>query len=143
MNLQIGGTIIKEVGKEPYFKVMDIHNLKELQGIVGGYLETVQTPFERVLLVVNEEGLLQQLPINFVYGGQPIVGNVIFIGQGAEDFITLTESQTKEVMEWLGVEEDFDSFTDEFFRKNNIPEDVHKYQDDVSTVLEDIIKGSF
>ena len=53
--------LIVEPGKPA--RVDDIENdLKTLQGIVGGYIETV-TPFqEDVVLIVNEEGKLKGLP---------------------------------------------------------------------------------
>lgn len=39
------------------------YSLEELQGFVGGYIEIVRIDDER-LMVVNEEGKLNELPIN-------------------------------------------------------------------------------
>ena len=39
-------------------------SLQELQGFVGGYIELVRLPGKQ-FMVVNEEGLLKDLPSNF------------------------------------------------------------------------------
>lgn len=56
------------------------YDLTALQGIVGGYIEIVRTRIPGVILVINEEGLLMDLPLNLAatqYAGQPIVGDVL------------------------------------------------------------------
>ncbi len=63
-----------------------------IQKAVGGWYEHVHpVGLERpYCMMVNEEGLLQSLPLNLIgsilYGtpqhGQPIVGNVIFLKEG-------------------------------------------------------------
>lgn len=54
--------LVKEVGKAAEIK--DIKNdLKELQGIVGGYIETVTITSDAVV-ICNEEGRLLSLPYN-------------------------------------------------------------------------------
>ena len=53
-------------------------SLEELQGIVGGLIEFVRVKGGN--LWVNEEGLLQGLPLNYhasVLANQPIVGTVL------------------------------------------------------------------
>lgn len=63
--------------------------------IVGGYIETVHpcmltSPY---LMIVNEEGLLKDLPLNesgsTLYGtgihGQPIVGNIVIMKEGPNE----------------------------------------------------------
>ena len=63
--------------------------------IVGGYIETVHpymlpSPY---LMIVNEEGLLKDLPLNesgsTLYGtgihGQPIVGNIVIMKEGPDE----------------------------------------------------------
>jgi len=61
--------------------------LEELQGFVGGYIEIVETKDSR-LLVINEEGKLNNLPTNgiatayYKYGKKDaIVGDVIIINK--------------------------------------------------------------
>lgn len=66
--------------------------LEALQQIVGGYIETVRPIRLRgdLLMIVNEEGLLQNLPVNevgsYLYGidlhGNPIVGNIAIVAHG-------------------------------------------------------------
>lgn len=62
-------------------------NLKEMQDCVGGYVEFVYLP-ENKILVVNEEGKLNELPLNGLATmkfwdniGDMIVGNVLLIDQ--------------------------------------------------------------
>lgn len=59
--------------------------LEELQGMVGGYIEVISTPDNR-LMIMNEEGKLKGLPYNskatelvkpFLSPGSYIVGDVI------------------------------------------------------------------
>jgi hypothetical protein len=53
--------------------------LDVLQGIVGGYIEALKMK-DGNLMVVNEEGLMKNLPVNpyasLLYGS-PIVGNAV------------------------------------------------------------------
>lgn len=55
-------------------------SLEELQGIVGGYIQIVQCP-DDMMMVVNEEGLPLNLPVNPVaslFARQYIVGDVLY-----------------------------------------------------------------
>jgi len=61
-------------------------SLEELQKFVGGYIERVPTPsMDRDIdCVVDEEGLMKQLPMNrkasnLVGGGQMIVGPMVIL----------------------------------------------------------------
>jgi hypothetical protein len=60
-------------------------NLKEMQEIVGGHIEFVYLP-NNIILVVNEEGKLNNLPVNEIVTSfyypiikDVIVGNVLLI----------------------------------------------------------------
>jgi hypothetical protein len=60
-------------------------NLKEMQTIVGGHIEFVYLP-NNIILVVNEEGKLNNLPVNEIVTSfyyplikDVIVGNVLLI----------------------------------------------------------------
>tara|TARA_R100000544_G_scaffold27174_1_gene14089 strand:+ start:252 stop:479 length:228 start_codon:yes stop_codon:yes gene_type:complete len=57
--------------------------LEEAQGIVGGYVEMVLLPKDiNVQVLVNEEGLLENLPVNQAASelcGQKIVGPVVVL----------------------------------------------------------------
>jgi hypothetical protein len=72
-------TLIKADGNvvEDY----DVSSLEKLQKAVGGYIQIV-TIDNQMCLVVNEEGLLMELPVNnwaSSYSGQLIVGDVILM----------------------------------------------------------------
>jgi len=72
-------TLIKTDGSvvEDY----DVSSLEKLQQAVGGYIEIV-TIDNKMCLVVNEEVLLMELPVNnwaSSYSGQLIVGDVILM----------------------------------------------------------------
>lgn len=58
---------------------VSIDTLKDMQDLVGGYIEFVYT-LEDSVLIVNEEGLINQLPLNVgasMLTGHKIVGDVI------------------------------------------------------------------
>lgn len=85
--------VIKIVpGHEPV--MADINNtLADLQQAVGGYIETVTLPRTGLVVIVNEEGRLLDLPENGVLNigllmGQLLVGTVLVVraAPGAEDF---------------------------------------------------------
>ena len=60
---------------------VDISSLKKMQKLVQGYIEFIY--IKDKILIVNEEGLLDQLPPNIeasrIYG-KPLVGDVIECG---------------------------------------------------------------
>ena len=89
--------IFKEPGKEP--RTMIIPNtLKMLQDLVGGYIETIRVS-DRAILIMNEEGKLKGLEPNFFFGaiGDIIVGPVLIVGDGGEDFTDLPEDEAEEI----------------------------------------------
>lgn len=93
--------IIKEVGKSA--KVEDIKNdLETIKGLVGGYIEAVNAG-QGVCLIVNEEGKLNNMPVNFPIGNDVIVGTAVFVAYGKDgEFTDLSEAQEKVVMNFLG-----------------------------------------
>jgi hypothetical protein len=61
------------------------YSLRELQAVVGGFIELV-TLDDRWMMVVNEEGMLQDLQLNATasyLAQRPIVGNVALVRQGS------------------------------------------------------------
>ena len=68
--------------------------LKVLQYLVGGYITTYPLGNE-MLLICNEEGLLQGLEpnIDIIQGGysQTIVGDIVIVKKGEEDFESLED----------------------------------------------------
>lgn len=77
---------------------MDVANrLEALQAMVGGYIETV--PFGDHLAIVNEEGRIMGLPMNFFLGDTPICGTAVILEVKGEEFRGLTGYEAKEVMQ--------------------------------------------
>lgn len=71
-----------DVGREP-FKLggSDIEQLQRLQEAVGGYIE-VFILSDRTYLVVNEDGPMQNLPLNPLatgIAGRTILGNAVLL----------------------------------------------------------------
>jgi hypothetical protein len=76
--------LIKEPGKA--FRLEEIENdLKTFQEIVGGYIECVNFESDHVI-IVNEEGKLHRLALNFLYRGDYLVGTVVICGTAGEEF---------------------------------------------------------
>ena len=83
--------------------------------VVGGYIEIVHPVNlnDPYVMIVNEEGLLHQLPMNvygsFLYGllshGQPIVGTVVFMKEGYRDgepdIVGLTDEEAADMMQQI------------------------------------------
>ena len=89
---------IKVIIKRPGDKVGNVKHinltLENLQGIVGGPIETVTVRTDpTVVMILNEEGKLRGLKPNFMKGSllyhDIIVGTVIVCGAGEEDFTDL------------------------------------------------------
>ena len=94
--------IVKEPGKDP--EEREIQNeLEEIQKIVGGFIEIVRM-HDDLVMVVNEEGLLLDLPYNFDYWGDSIVGTVIFcgetLGEDGGELCDLTDEQIMYLKGW-------------------------------------------
>jgi hypothetical protein len=81
---------IKVIIKHPDDKVGRIvyvnNTLERFQMIVKGYIETVPLTHNSVI-ICNEEGKLQKLPPNFMFGDiDMICGTVIVCGVDGDDF---------------------------------------------------------
>lgn len=91
--------IYKEPGKDPRQLVLP-NELKPLQDLVGGYIESV-TFGSDWLVLCNEEGRLMGMPYNCEVCGVDFVGPIIFVGYNSEgDFTDFPASveQLKKVM---------------------------------------------
>jgi hypothetical protein len=63
-------------------------SLEELQSAVGGYIEVAPFNQQGKVLLVNEEGLLMQLPVNplaTTLAGYPIVGDALLLDESEWD----------------------------------------------------------
>lgn len=89
--------LVKEPGKAAEIK--DIKNdLKELQGIVKGYIETVTITSDAVV-ICNEEGRLLGLPHNCEICGVDFVGTIVLAGVKGDELTDFkwTEAEIEEV----------------------------------------------
>lgn len=81
--------------------------LKNLQNIVGGYIETItihglgKDEDKTAVVICNEEGRLLGLPENGSVMGIPIVGDYLIVGQDGEEFadVPLTIKEIKAIVE--------------------------------------------
>lgn len=76
--------IVKDPGRRAQLREIP-NTLEELQRIVGGFIETIRFD-EQSVLIVNEEGKLRGLPLNFIVWNDSIVGPAIVAGVSGEDF---------------------------------------------------------
>ena len=93
-----------EQGKAP-----EVRNIKRdlavEQKLVGGYIE-VYPVNDEILIICDEEGWCKGLPINRVVVDrqgiihQAIRGNFFVCAEGGEDFKSLTEEQTSQILGW-------------------------------------------
>lgn len=83
--------LIVEPGKHPRQAEVQ-HTLKNLQDIVGGYIQAVYPREDPVALVCDEEGLLKQLEFNRLVAPEvPIFGTFFICGLDEEDFTDLPD----------------------------------------------------
>ena len=95
---------------EPYKlpKLIEIENtLEAKQKIVDGMIETIYlTNDDSVVLICNEEGKINDLPLNFILANEnyeeQIVGNVFFTSRNDVDFDSLNEEQI-EILKDMGI----------------------------------------
>ena len=85
--------LVCEAGKHPAVKEIE-HTLKNLQDIVGGYIEAIYPYEEPVGLVCNEDGIALNLPLNRIVEGYGVIRGTFFVcGLTEEDFCGLTDEQ--------------------------------------------------
>ncbi len=101
---------------EPILKNVQ-NDLKALQGIVGGYIETLSWDAAfpenyhraqpkgqgRITIVCNEEGKLLGLPSSFRTDIDILAGNVLIVNTKDDDFTSLTKEQIGYLNNFLGL----------------------------------------
>lgn len=87
--------VIKLPGKNPQLRTIP-NTLEALQGLVGGYIETLPVASDLVA-VVNEEGRLQDLAYNMDIAGQSVVGTIVFVGVDGGEFTDVPELLRKQI----------------------------------------------
>ena len=104
--------LIVEPGKKPYMKDID-NSLESLQHEVGGWIEATYPYEDSVVLICNEEGKLNGLPLNRAIRGDDgevvdiIAGTFIVAGIGEDDFVSLSDEMTKKYEEQFATPEMF------------------------------------
>ena len=79
-------------------------DLSDFQREVGGYIEAVtvaELKDHNVVMLVNEEGMMKQLPVNENLIPYFFVGNVVFVGVSNDIFVSLTLKQIDVIHAWL------------------------------------------
>ena len=92
--------ILIEPKKKP--KIIELNDtLKELQRLVGGYIEYVYNPFLKdIAFICNDEGKILNLEPNIDFGYDVLCGNVIIVGDNHNgENSSLSEEQIKILME--------------------------------------------
>lgn len=85
---------------ECYPRAIEIDpGLEPLQKVVGGWIEAIYPWEDNAAIVLNEEGKINQLPLNRSLRTEDGViyditaGNMLIVGLGKEDFSSLTKEQ--------------------------------------------------
>jgi uncharacterized protein YuzE len=94
--------LFKNPGEAP--EVREVENdLKPIQELVGGYIETVNLG-DDILIVCNEEGKIKGLPANFYVEAidDIIVGPAFFCRSDGYDFTDITDNDAKWICYRLG-----------------------------------------
>lgn len=85
-----------EPGRAPF--VSEVRSdLKSIQKTVGGLIEPLYMD-DGTILVCNDEGKLKDMPGNRRLGDSIIVGPFFMVGNGGEDFRSLTDAETEKYM---------------------------------------------
>lgn len=95
--------LYKKPGEAPEIREVE-NDLKPLQELVGGYIETVRVG--EVTIICNEEGKNKGLPINFLVNANgyidAIVGPAIFCRSEGFDFTDIQDEDVKAIKEYMG-----------------------------------------
>ena len=85
--------LIKNPGDEGFRTIVVPNDLKVLQDLVDGHIETV-TIEEDYCVICNEEGRLKDLEHNCKYCGIDFVGTILIVGIDGDDFCDCPMSVT-------------------------------------------------
>lgn len=97
MKEQMITVIGKRVDAKP--EVLELENKYEaMRNYIGGLITAVGVT-EQVAMYCHDEGLLEGLPLNLIYQGMPIVGDVLFIAMDDEgENRSLTDKEIELIM---------------------------------------------
>ena len=95
--------LYKKPGEAPEIREVE-NDLKPLQDLVGGYIETVKVG--DVVIICNEEGKVKGLPINFLVNANgyidAIVGPAIFCRSNKWDFTDIRDEDVEAIKNLMG-----------------------------------------
>lgn len=99
---------IKVLFKAPNkkFEEREINNtLEDMQKLVDGYIEVIPTDiYDKVFMIVNEEGKLYGLEPNIHYYRDIIVGNVVFVRvDNSGNWKSISNKQITEIKKYFGI----------------------------------------
>lgn len=77
--------LIKNPGDESFREIITENDLKSLQRLVGGYIETVTLATD-ACVICNEEGRIMGMQPNCNYCGIDFVGPILIVGVDEADF---------------------------------------------------------
>ena len=93
--------IIKKPGQPPEVEPLFPNELEAFRKAVGGFIEPVTLCTDLVLLV-NEEGRLLNLPYNTTVCGLSLYGTILAVGTKGPEFASIRASHVPMVMNILG-----------------------------------------
>lgn len=96
--------IAKKPGEEPEVITLETADtLKQVQQLVGGYVEECGFPLPRIMLLANEDGRDLHQPINVTMeSGISIRGPMVLIGYDeAGQWRSLTQSEIDDALRWF------------------------------------------
>lgn len=82
---------------EPWEEVELENTLEALQAEVGGYIEAVSL-LSDLVLIVNEEGLINDLPFNMSLCGMHLFGTILAVGVDGEEFCDIPGNNLKDIL---------------------------------------------
>jgi hypothetical protein len=90
-----------KVAEMPKVEVIE-NTLANLQKFVGGYIE-VSYAVKDAMMIINEEGKIQNLKPNFLLSSYDVVvGDVLFIGSTNEEFASISDDEILSAIVYLG-----------------------------------------
>lgn len=96
--------VIKEPGQDPKRRTI-ANNLRTLQNIVGGYIETVTISETivgpKLVIICDEEGVLKGKEFNCRIAGIPFCGTIIAIGAEGEELTDSPVTPYELTLRWL------------------------------------------
>lgn len=98
---------IKVLFKAPNknFEEREINNtLEDMQKLVDGYIKVIPTDiYDKVFMIVNEEGKLYELEPNLHYYRDTIVGNIVFVRvDNSGNWKSISKSQISTIKKYFG-----------------------------------------